>query len=122
MPRKIVVEIACDKCGTETDDNPDTIMLNRKTVELDLCEADRALLREALEPYLSVGRRPSKEKGTAVSTSVEPPSGPPCTVEGCTFVAKTESGLNLHKIRKHDGARKTSAKTNGRRARTSKAA
>ena len=70
MARSVVVKVTCDVCGADVVEGTETqFSLNTSSFSVDLCEADRQSLTDALNPYVKVAQRVS---GRATTRTTPP--------------------------------------------------
>src|SRR5262245_1935581 len=64
MARKIVVQVSCDRCGREVDnETPVELSFAGVDYRTDLCRDHSAELTAALEPFLGVAERVESRRG-----------------------------------------------------------
>jgi hypothetical protein len=78
VARKIVVQVSCDRCGSDVD-SENSVELSYGGVDFrtDLCRVHAAELSAALEPFLSVAERVDARRLRAVGGTGRPADGRP---------------------------------------------
>jgi hypothetical protein len=77
VARKIVVQVSCDRCGSEVDsEKPVELSFGGVDFRTDLCRDHAAELSAALDPFLSVAERVEARR-RPVSSTTRPSDGAP---------------------------------------------
>jgi hypothetical protein len=77
MARKIVVQVSCDRCGSDVDsENPVELSYGGIDYRTDLCRDHAAELAAALDPFLAVAERAEPRRRAATASGPRPAGAP----------------------------------------------